>query len=381
MTYEMMDQSVQTSLDCIQVTEVDPRGDPCWQAFVAAHPDALIYHHPAWLRVLAKEYGRKPVGLVCKDAEGRIRGVLPLTDTRGIPFKIGGKITGRRLSSLPRTPVAGPLSLDTQATAALVHTAVERARAKPGTQLEVKAWSNGIDTLVPDMAPMPWRLTYVLELPKPPENIRFGNSRNHGRISWAVKKAAKSGIQVRQAETETELREWYRLYLDTMRWHAVPPRPYRFFKACWEQLRPDGLMRLLLAELHEGGSRKLVAGSIFLMFGRTVFYAFSARDLEYLRLRPNDAIQWQAIHDAQREGFCVYDFGEVVEDNEGLAEFKSKWGAEAKRLYRYYYPAPRDLGTDPLNETSLTRRLTMTLWRRAPLTMTALLGDWIYSFL
>jgi hypothetical protein len=39
----------------LSVIEVDPESDACWQAFVAAHPDALIYHHPAWLRVLGEE--------------------------------------------------------------------------------------------------------------------------------------------------------------------------------------------------------------------------------------------------------------------------------------------------------------------------------------
>jgi len=34
-----------------------------------------------------------------------------------------------------------------------------------------------------------------------------------------------------------------------------------------------------------------------------------------------------------------FDFGEVVENDEGLAQFKSKWGAEPQRLFRYYYSA------------------------------------------
>ena len=141
------------------------------------------------------------------------------------------------------------------------------------------------------------------------------------------------------------------------------------------------MMRLLLAERQGEGSKQLLAGSIFLMFGQTVFYAFNARHPESLWLRPNDAIQWQAIHDAHRDGFRVYDFGEVAEDNQGLAEFKSKWGAEPRRLYRYYYPATKDLGPDPLDRTSLNRQLTSLVWRRLPLGITILLGEWLYSFL
>ena len=36
----------------MRVVEVDPQTDPRWEAFVAAHPDGLVYHHPAWLQAL-----------------------------------------------------------------------------------------------------------------------------------------------------------------------------------------------------------------------------------------------------------------------------------------------------------------------------------------
>lgn len=364
----------------LQVVEVAAQ-DPRWETFVATHPDGLIYHHPAWLHALEQEYGKTAVRLACEDGDGRFRGVLPLLPTRGLPSIGGEQLVSRRLSSLPRTPVAGPLALDSQATAALVRAAVERVRGKPGTKLQLKVCSADLDGLVDGVVGKPWRVTYVLDLPERLEDLRFGNSRNHARIKWAINKAAKSGVQVRPAETEDELRSWYGLYLDTMRWHATPPRPYRFFKVCWELLRPTGLMRLLLAEQHEAGRSRLLAGSIFLMSGQTVFYAFNGRRREDLALRPNDAIQWRAIHDACRDGFRRYDFGEVVEGNQGLAEFKGKWGVEPRRLYRYYYPAPRELEPGPHASDGSIQRLAKAAWRRLPLRATALLGDWGYSYL
>src|SRR5439155_16223323 len=117
---------------------------------------------------------------------------------------------------------------------------------------------------------------------------------------------------------------------------AVPPRSYRFFKTMWDVLRPQAMLRLLLAE-QQG---RLLAGSIFLWYGSTVCYAFTGRSSSDLWLRPNDAIQWTALHDACNEGFTRYDFGEVNEDDSGLADFKRKWGAEPTPLYRYYFPAP-----------------------------------------
>jgi serine/alanine adding enzyme len=97
-----------------------------------------------------------------------------------------------------------------------------------------------------------------------------------------------------------------------------------------------------------------------------------------LPLRPNDAIHWQAIHDACREGFRRYDLGEVSEENMGLSRYKRKWGAEPHRLYRYYYPAPRDVGVGILESNRAIRRIAGLIWQRLPLTATALLGEWLY---
>lgn len=364
----------------LRVVEVEPHADPRWEAFVAIHPDGLIYHHPAWLRVLKKEYGNRFVGLLCEDAAGLCRGILPLFYTRGLPLRKGGEVTGCRLSSLPRTPVAGPLALDSQAAATLLYAALERVRQHPDMRLQLKASSTQLDGLVEGLVGIPWRQSYILELPQKPEELHFGNARNHARIKWAVNKAAKLGVEVRLAETEEELRAWYTLYLDTMRWHAVPPRSYRFFKTCWDLLRPNGFMRLLVAE-QKTEQGKLLAGSIFLMFGQTVFYAFNGRCQKALALRPNDAIQWRAIHDACRDGFRRYDFGEVAEENQGLAEFKGKWGAEVAWLYRYYYPAPQALEPATFTASSGLHRLALATWRHLPLKATAFLGNWFYSYL
>jgi CelD/BcsL family acetyltransferase involved in cellulose biosynthesis len=158
-----------------------------------------------------------------------------------------------------------------------------------------------------------------------------------------------------------------------MREHAVPPRAFRFFRALWHRLRPPGVLRLLLAEQ---GAR-LIAGSIFLSLASTVHYAFNGSRREDFALRPNDAILWQAIHDAADEGRGRFDLGEVVGDQSGLAEFKSKWGAEEVPLWRYYHPAPRpDGATGPAAGRLIG--LAEATWRRLPLPVTAVVGDYLY---
>lgn len=362
----------------LRLVRLDDGGERRWERFVANHPDGLIYQHPDWLRVLTREYRGEVISLGCEDERGELRGVMPLLRTRGLPLA-GGPRTGKRLSSLPRTPVAGPLASDDAASGALIRAALELVREDPGTRLEIKAPSPLSDRVVTGLRSAPWRISYSLDLPTDPEALRFGDSRNHGRIRWALNKAQKLGVAVRPAESLDDLRRWYTVHLETMRWHAVPPRPFRLFAAMWEILRPAGQMRLLLAEQHVAGKTRLLAGSVFLMLGKTVFYAFNGCWRSAMPLRANDVIQVEAIQDAIRRGFRHYDLGEVAEHQEGLHDFKGKWGAQGKRLYRYYDPAA-PVHADQL-ESADKSRVARIAWQRMPVAVTARLGDRLYSYL
>src|SRR5450755_1032796 len=121
----------------LRTVEFDYRNDPRWDAFVSSHPDALIYHHSSWLIALEEEYGQKCLSLACVDADGQLRAALPLFPTRGLPFSIGRHSTRRRLSSLPRTPIAGLLANDRAAASDIVRVAMELAHDRH-VQLEIK---------------------------------------------------------------------------------------------------------------------------------------------------------------------------------------------------------------------------------------------------
>ena len=384
----------------LRILEVDFRRDSRWTDFISSHPDGLIYHHPGWLSALEAEYGQKCIGLACEDAYGRFCAVLPLFYTKGLPFSLSGMATGRRLSSLPRTPMAGPLASTDEAAKAIVDHALKLVGSRPGMRLEIKTHVPNLEKSVPALACVSWRPTYVEELPPITEGahweafwenlrlpracascegcrrLRFGNAKRQHRVNWAVSKAIKLGLRVREAQNEQDLQAWCPLYLLTMRHNAVPPRSYRFFRALWSSLHPSGAMKVLLAEREKDDQVRLVAGSILLQFGQTVFYAFTGCAPEDFCLHPHDILQIGAIRGACKAGFRWYDFGEVTEDHEALAQFKTKWGGDPTPLFRYYYPAPEQeiSGREGKAGASLRK-----IWRKLPPKATAVLGDFIYS--
>ncbi len=363
----------------LRVVEGNPQFDRRWEALVIAHPNATIYHHPGWLRALQEEYGQEGAHLSCETRDGRLLAVLPMFYTRGLPFDIGRQVTRRRLSSLPRTPLGGPLSIDPDATYLLLQAAVDLSRRPPGAQLQLKTQSTKIDGLGSGVVRSPWRSSYIVELSENPDDLRFQDKEARRQIKKAVNKATRLGVQIRAAESESELRSWYCIYLETMRRNMVPPRPYRFFRALWSLLGAKGVMQLLLAERINGGQRTLLAGSITLMNSQTVSYAFTGCKKEDFICRPNDLILWHAINDACRRGFRWFDLGEVPEEHESLIRFKTKWGAVAAPLYRYYYPALDTSKSAISPVVSRARHVLGAVWQRLPLRATALLGDWIYS--
>jgi len=357
-----------------EVIDLGPE-DPRWGDFVAGHPDALPYHHPAWSQVLRETFGYRLATLGCTDATGRLTGVLPLAEKKSL-------LARGHLSSLPNTPTAGPLAFDRASLGALLSGAAARVDDSGVSWLQLKVEGPALDGLARGFTGGIWVPSYVVDLPADPEQLRFGGSRHNSHrnagIRRNVRQAARLGVAVREASSFGDVRRWYQLYLVNMRTHRLPPRPLRLFEVIWDILTPLGLARWLLAERSSGGSTQMLAGNLFLAHNSRVVAAFSGRDPTQPEFRPNDAIHWSAMNEACRAGHRLYDFGEVIRENEGLARFKRKWGAVPVDLYRYHYPRQREPERGVLAPGPFLRCAQWT-WRRLPLPVTAALGGLIYG--
>jgi len=354
--------------------------DEEWTEFVLQRAECSIYYHPAWLRVLEKETNQKIIKLVCRDDAGLLAGILPLQFTKGIPFGIGGMPGKKRISSLPRTPVGGLMASSDEVADLLIQRAIEITNRNSKYRLQIKSFNDKLNERVTLISKYFWREFYFTHIPKYPEELRFGNSKNHTKIKWGVNKAIKNGVKIRYSDSEKDILKWYNLYLDTMKFHTTPPRSLRFFKSLWKNLKPKGLMQLVFAELEEDGKQRIIAGSIFLTFNKIIVYAFNGSDRNDFDLRPNDLIHWTVIHDAQKIGFQIYDWGEVVKGQEGLAAYKEKWSCKKLDLYHYYYP-----GFETKNEESIDSStkdgLLKKMWGFLPLKITSSIGSQIFKYL
>lgn len=362
----------------LQIIELDPQKDPRWEALMNQLATSVIYQHPIWLGVLEDAYGYKPMHLACEDASGTLRGVLPLFSRRGLR-------TGRLCFSTP--PTSGPLTDDEQVQRLLVQVAIERSCMEKATTLQITTRSTNLDRLVGDVVGIAGEETYELALPERPDLLRLDS-----KIRWAVNKATRLGVRIRPAETISDLRAWYELYLQTMRRLVVLPQPYRVFELAWHRLQPQGIFQLLLAEQVEAGHRRLLSGFLFLQWQQTMTHVMTGWRREDQALRPNDLLHWHAIHQACEKGMRWYDFGSI-DGNQGLAQFKTKWGAQPRMLYNYSYPiiscgeTKATGASDPSGSSQHTpapsrssrrsiRHLATPIFQRLPLKAIELVAEW-----
>ena len=368
-------------VNALTISSLPENDNVSWDEFVYDHPDASVYHLSEWFNILQKESKQKILKLVCKDEGGKIVGVFPLQYTKGFPFRLGGIPGIKRLSSLPRTPIGGPLAMDENIAILLVQKAVDIVKENEERHLQIKTFSPQLKIEKDQLHKFLWREIYITEIPEYPKEIRFGDSRNHAAIKRAMKKALKNNVHFREATDINELKEWYPLYSDTMRFHVTPARSYSFFKNIWELMKPKGLMSLILAELETNGSKQIIAGSVLFRFNDTVTYAFNGSSRNHFELRPNDLLHWQAIHDAQKMGFKYYDLGEVSKDHLSLAAYKKKWASLIKEMYHYYYPKPEGLENEKELDAGTSGNLKQKIWQTLPLKVTEIIGDRTYKYL
>jgi Acetyltransferase (GNAT) domain len=357
---------------------IDPLTDPRYDEFVGGCDRAGAYHAGAWARILAAAYGGRPRYLALSGSDGALEAVLPLIASRGI-------VSGSRLRSLPVVPFAGPAGTSLEAEAALAAAAC-RVADERGTALMINTRTPGYDELAPGLRCATANPTWVTPLPDDADGLRKGWKKSSNNLFRNIAKAEKAGVRVREGQGDSDLRDFYRLYLATMRRHRSLPRAWRQMKLDQAMLGPSGAFRLFVAE-HE--SRPVAAG-VFHAFGDTFDLLYNGSDDAARDLRPNFALYWHAISWAIQNGYRRFDWGEAQEGGP-LSRFKAQWSAEPVAAYRYDYDpsgAPGESRADRLRnshdvfdapgEHSRGQRAIDAVWERTPLALTRAAGAFVY---
>jgi hypothetical protein len=185
-----------------------------------------------------------------------------------------------------------------------------------------------------------------------------------------ARNAAKHGVTIKVGNGDIDLDQFYRLHLITRRRLGVPIQPKTFFTNLAKNLLDKRQGFIMCAYYDE----VCIAAAVFLLWNKTITYKYGASDPNYLKLRPNDLIFWNAINWGCDHGYDYMDMGRTDIDNAGLRTYKSRWGAKEMALFYSYAP------TLPLRRSNLLMNILNTTIRHSPDWVCRLSGECLYRF-
>ena len=344
----------------LEVRILDPLYDSDWDRLVMAHPHSNFFHSAAWAKVLCKTYRHNPVYLRFS-RPSKLVALIPLMEIRSA-------FTGRRGVCLPFSDFCGPLMFDKEESGAVINEVSQLARERNWRYFEIRG---GRETLPANATPARQFYGHRLSLSDSNEELlaRFGSAARR-----AIRKAERSGVDVKVARTRTAILEFYRLHVKTRRRHGLPPQPLSFFLNIYEEIIKAGQGFVVLAR---SGSRFL-AGAVFFQYGKTAVYKFGASDEVFQEFRGNNLVMWEAIKFLMRNGCKMLHFGRTSLDNDGLRRFKAGWGAleEAIEYFRFDTEAEAWKSAGASGSGFHNK-----VFRRLPLALNRLAGAVIYPHL
>ena len=322
--------------------------DAAWDAYVEAHPDATFFHRAGWRQVLQKAFGHRTHYLYV-EAEGAIRGLLPLAEVKSLLF-------GHNLASTPFCVYGGVVADDDEVRRMLLDHARELAETLKVDALELR-------NLRPEAGDWHEKALYVTFRKAisadPDENLKAIPRKQRAM----VRKGIKAGLT---SEEDNGWRRLYRVYSESVRNLGTPVFGARYFKLLREVFGEQ--CRVLMVQ-HQGRD---IAGVMSFYFRDQVLPYYGGSLPVARRLKGNDFMYWELMRRSGEEGIRLFDYGRSKKGT-GSYSFKKNWGFEPEPLhYQYHLVEARQM--PEINPMNPKYRLFIEGWKKLPLPVANALG-------
>lgn len=318
-----------------------------WDAYVADHADATPFHSRAWCEAITRATGHECLPLAAHDAAGAIVGLLPLHHIRSPLF-------GQALVATGFAVDGGLLAKDAAVAGALANAAAALAGSRGVPSVELRGGA------------VPGSDGWHRE-----EGVHAGFARDLAADDDAellaiprkqraeVRKALESGLTVTTGRDQTERRDHYRIYAESVRNLGTPVFPKALFDAVFEAFGED----VDILTVRDGG--EAVASVLSLYWRGTVMPYWGGGTADARRLRANERMYFALMLHARAKGCTRFDFGRSKLGS-GPFAYKKNWGFEPRPLVYARWLAPGKTPRDT-NPNSARYRLQVDLWKKLPL--------------
>lgn len=291
-----------------------PLDEATWDAELAAHNQATLFHTSRWLNLLQRTHHVSVERLGIFDGD-TLRGLFPILRRRRGPFlRIGSPVNGTS------TPYLGPLVPDEllPTTLALFDDIARRERAAsvhlsfphPINLGAIESLGFQVRQRVTLMLPLAGRTSAELW-----QGLKK-NCRAH------VRQAEQRGVEIVEAHDPDILDAFWALEQKVFRRRKQrAPNPRRFYTALWDTLRPSGQMNVFVARC----AGHIVGVQINGWYQDKLYGLYGAVDDDYRRCSPGNLLEWHLIDWAAKQGMKTYDM--IDGTDAGWGEFKRSFGA------------------------------------------------------
>jgi CelD/BcsL family acetyltransferase involved in cellulose biosynthesis len=297
------------------VHRINPLEDPRWAAFVDKHPSASVFHTVGWLDALRRTYRYQPVAFTTS-APG-----TALTDGVAV-CAVHSWLTGRRIVSLPFSDHCQPLVDSDHDLQELLDGVTSRMGVRRWKYVEIRPVTRPVSDSLRTNAE-----TYVLHrLDLTPAKDTLFHNFHKDCIQRKIRRAQREGLTYVEGTSEPLLNAFYELLVATRQRQHLPPQPLAWFRnliACMGD-------RLKIRVAFNGS--QAVAAILTLRFRQTLMYKYGGSDRHFSNLGGMQLLLWHAIEEAKRDGLTEFDLGRSDSTNQGLIDFKRRWGATQTEL-------------------------------------------------
>jgi CelD/BcsL family acetyltransferase involved in cellulose biosynthesis len=333
---------------------LDPLDDR-WVAYASSKPQATIFHHPAWINLLAECYGYRPFVITVCNSAGKITAGLPM-------MEVNSRLTGRRWVSLPFTDYCIPLYDDRESLYELTRGLTKHFQEGVAPKIEVR-WELPAHPAIHSYSDY---VMHTLKLDSNAELVVKGFKRTHRQN---IRTAEKRGVRIEWGDQPEHLQLFYGLQLETRQRKGVPVQPWRFFDLLVKRVLVQGLGFVLFA--YKGD--ECLATGLFLHWQQTLTYKYAASSDFGQQYRPNNLLTWTAMRWGCENGHTTFDLGRADPSNAGLRRFKRGWGAdESPLIYSRLSVAP------PQSTNGRMMSVLQTVIRNSPAWVCRAAGELLY---
>lgn len=323
--------------------EINPINYPDWDELLLTNENASFFHTSGWAKVLHGSYGYTPLYFTSIE-DGKLTGLIPMMEVKSI-------LTGKRGVSLPFTDQCEPIVKGQDSFDNTIEQIRECGRKKNWKYIEWRGGSDHFKTASPSLSFYSHDLNLKISESEIFAGLRSSTKRN-------IRNAQNQEVEVSLHDTLESMRQFFRLNCMTRKKHGLPPQPFSFFKKLFENVisKKKGFVALARS------TKKIIAGAVFLHFNKKAVYKYGASDVNYLSLRPNNLIMWEAIRHYSKEGYTNFSFGITEMDNQGLLQFKRGWGA-TESVINYFRYSIKQKG---LTKDSFREKTSYSIFKKMP---------------